>query len=135
MIRFYLGEEPLLATEPTWVLADPEHWAQVRDRLHELVVEPVEGYGGLGVVVGPTASAERIAQLYAEVAAAPHRFVAREPLEASTVPSLGDGGLQPRSVDLRVFSAAGPEPRVLPAPLTRVAAPEGGGTKDTWLVT
>jgi uncharacterized circularly permuted ATP-grasp superfamily protein len=135
MIRFYLGEEPLLATEPTWVLADPEQWAQVRDRLHELVIEPVEGYGGFGAVVGPTASAERLAQLYAEVAAAPHRFVAREPLEASTVPSLGDGGLQPRSVDLRVFSAAGPEPRVLPAPLTRVAADEGGGTKDTWLVT
>ena len=142
MIRFYLGEEPLLDTVPTWVLADPAQWAQVRDRLHELVVEPVEGYGGLGAVVGPTASAERLAQLYAEVAAAPHRFVAREPIEASTVPSLGDEGLQPRAVDLRVFSAAGPEPRVLPAPLTRVAAAgstttaptEGGGTKDTWLL-
>jgi carboxylate-amine ligase len=133
MIRFYLGEEPLLASVPTWVLADPDQWAQVRDRLHELVVEPAEGYGGSGgAVVGPTASADRLAQLSAEVAAAPHRFVAREPVEPSTVPVLVDGRLQPQPVDLRVFSAAGPEPRALPAPLTRVAG--AGGTKDTWLL-
>jgi uncharacterized circularly permuted ATP-grasp superfamily protein len=140
MIRFYLAEEPLLESVPTWVLADPEQWAQVRDRLHELVVEPAEGYGGSGgAVVGPTASAARLAQLSAEVAAAPHRFVAREPVEPSTVPVLVDGGLQPGTVDLRVFSAAGPEPRALPAPLTRVAAAgtvpgRGDGTKDTWLL-
>ncbi len=143
MIRFYLGEEPLLGSVPTWVLADPEQWAQVRDRLHELVVEPVEGYGGAGTVVGPTASAAELAQLYAEVAAAPHRFVAREPVEPSTVPTLVDGALQPRHVDLRVFSVEGPETRALPAPLTRVAAAAdstvtaptaGGGAKDTWLL-
>jgi carboxylate-amine ligase len=141
MIRFYLGEEPLLSSVPTWVLADPEQWAQVRDRLHELVLEPAEGYGGSGAVTGPDASAAELAQLYAEVAAAPHRFVAREPVAASTLPTLVGAALEPRAVDLRVFSAAGPEPRVLPAPLTRVAgsagstAPtEGGGTKDTWLL-
>ena len=133
MIRFYLGEEPLLDSVPTWVLADADQWAQVRDRLHELVVEPAEGYGGSGdVVVGPMASAARMAQAYAEVAAAPHRFVAREPVEPSTVPVLVDGDLTPRPVELRVFSAAGPEPRALPAPLTRVAG--AGGTKDTWLL-
>ena len=142
MVRHYLGEEPLLRSVPTWVLADPEQWAQVRDRLHELVVEPAEGYGGSGVVVGPTASAGELAQLYAEVAAAPHRFVAREPVEPSTLPTVVDGALAPRQVDLRVFSAAGPAPRALPAPLTRMAgaagstaAADGGGTKDTWLLT
>jgi uncharacterized circularly permuted ATP-grasp superfamily protein len=141
MIRHYLGEEPLLGSVPTWVLADPEQWAQVRDRLHELVVEPAEGYGGSGVVVGPTASAGELAQLYAEVAAAPHRFVAREPVEPSTLPTVVGGVLAPRHVGLRVFSAAGPDPQALPAPLTRVAgaagstaAAEGGGTKDTWLL-
>ena len=143
MIRFYLGEEPLLDSVPTWVLADADQWAQVRDRLHELVVEPVDGYGGRGTVVGPEASAAELAELEAEVAAAPHRFVARELLEATTVPTLVDGGLQPRRVDLRVFSAAGPEPRVLPAPLTRVAPAvgstvtdpfRGAGTKDTWIL-
>ncbi len=146
MIRFYLGEEPLLPSVPTWVLADPEQWAQVRDRLHEMVVEPAESYGGprAGVVVGPEASAARLAELHAEVSAAPHRFVAREPVEPSTLPALVGGLLRPRPTDLRIFSAAGPEPRALPAPLTRFAPEDGpgatdpaagGGTKDTWLLT
>jgi uncharacterized circularly permuted ATP-grasp superfamily protein len=144
MIRFYLGEEPLLGSVRTWVLADPHQWAQVRDRLHEMVLEPVAGYGGRGTVVGPACSAAELAALQAEVAAAPHRFVAREPTQASTVPTLVDGVLQPRAVDLRIFSVAGDggTARALPAPLTRVALDAGAiapsdaatGTKDTWLL-
>ena len=107
MIRFYLGEEPLLGSVPTWVLADQAQWAEVRDRLHELVVKPVAGYGGRGTVFGPSCSTAELAALEAEVAAAPYRFVAQEPVEASTVPTLVDGALQPRRVDLRVFSVAG----------------------------
>jgi uncharacterized circularly permuted ATP-grasp superfamily protein len=143
MIRFYLDEEPLLDSVPTWVLADDEQWAQVRGRLHELVLKPVGGYGGQGVVVGPECSAAELAQLQAEVAAAPHRFVAQEPVEFSTAPTLVGGRLVPRHVDLRVFSVAGERTRALPAPLTRVALGEGsrvtnssrgGGSKDTWLL-
>ncbi|MET0763527.1 MAG: circularly permuted type 2 ATP-grasp protein [Blastococcus sp.] len=145
MIRFYLGEEPILGSVPTWVLADEQQWAQVRDRLHELVVTPVAGYGGRGAVHGPTCSATELASLQAEVAAAPYRFVAQEPVDTTTVPTLVDGDLRPRHVDLRVFSVADPDgtATALPAPLTRVAAGEGstrtsadhgGGTKDTWLL-
>ncbi len=145
MIRFYLGEEPLLRSVPTWVLADPEQYAQVRDRLHELVLVPAESYGGprAGAVVGPTASQAQLDRLRAEVAAAPHRFVARPPVEGTTVPTLTPEGLRPRPVELRVFSAAGPQPQALAAPLTRVAAgadpgrtdpAAGGGTKDTWVL-
>jgi uncharacterized circularly permuted ATP-grasp superfamily protein len=142
MIRFYLGEEPLLACPRTWVLADEGQWAEVRDRLHELVVRPVTGYGGRGAVVGPSCSAAELAALQAEVAAAPFRFVAQEPVQATTVPTLVDGALRPRPVDLRVFSASVGRGgvAVLPAPLTRVAlgdgggAARGGGTKDTWLL-
>jgi uncharacterized circularly permuted ATP-grasp superfamily protein len=143
MIRFYLGEEPLLESVRTWVLADEAQWAEVRDRLHELVLKPVDGYGGGGVVVGPLCSAAELAQLQAEVAAAPHRFVAQEPVDFSTAPTLVEGRLRPRHVDLRVFSVAGSRTRALPAPLTRVAlrptslvttAGRGGGTKDTWLL-
>ena len=128
---------------PTWVLADPAQWAEVRDRLHELVLKPVAGYGGGTAVVGPSCSAAELAELQAEVAAAPHRFVAQEPVDFSTVPTLVEGGLEPRHADLRVFSVAAPDPRVLPAPLTRVApapgsrvtsAVRGGATKDTWLL-
>ena len=141
MIRFYLGEEPLLASVPTWVLADAEQWAQVRDRLHELVVEPVAGYGGRGDGgrARPARRAE-LALLQAEVAAAPHRFVAREPRGA-------DDRCRPSWTARcsRGTSTCGcsrwPGRRratALPAPLTRVAAaPQrrtgaSGGAKDTW---
>ncbi|KQS68507.1 circularly permuted type 2 ATP-grasp protein [Modestobacter sp. Leaf380] len=143
MIRFYLGEEPVLDTVPTWVLADPGDHAAVRDRLHELVVKPVDGYGGQGVVFGPTCSAAELAALAAEVAATPHRFVAQEPVDFSTVPTLVEGVVVPRRADLRVFAVAGSTTRVVPAPLTRVALEEGsllvnssrgGGSKDTWLL-
>jgi uncharacterized circularly permuted ATP-grasp superfamily protein len=143
MIRFYLGEEPLLPSVHTWVLADPAQWSEVRDRLHELVLMPVAGYGGGRVVSGPSCSAAELAELQAEVAAAPHRFVAQEPVDSSTAPTLIGRLLRPRHVDLRVFSVAGPTTRALPAPLTRVAlgqgstatdAGPGGGSKDTWLL-
>jgi uncharacterized circularly permuted ATP-grasp superfamily protein len=143
MIRFYLDEVPLLDQVPTWVLADPEQWGQVRDRLHELVLTPVAGYGGRGAVVGPNCSAAELASLQAEVAAAPYRFVAHEPVAPTTVPTLVDGGLQPRAVDLRVLSVARDLGRAtaLPAPLTRVSAGPGaapalwdGGSKDTWIL-
>jgi carboxylate-amine ligase len=140
MIRFYLGEEPLLASVRTWVLADEGQWAEVRDRLHELVVRPVAGYGGRGAVFGPTCSAAELASLQAEVAAAPYRFVAQEPVESSTVPTLVDGALVPRHAELRVFSVAGAAgaTHALPAPLTRMAlddaTQETAAAKDTWLV-
>jgi uncharacterized circularly permuted ATP-grasp superfamily protein len=142
MIRFYLGEEPLLGSVPTWVLAHEDQWAQVSDRLHELVIKPVAGYGGRGTIVGPACSAAELAFLQAEVAAAPYRFVAQEPVLPTTMPALVDGGLRPRHVDLRVLSVAGPGDgaTALPAPLTRVAeVPEpaswwADGAKDTWIV-
>jgi uncharacterized circularly permuted ATP-grasp superfamily protein len=143
MIRFYLGEEPVLADVRTWVLADDDDLAAVRDRLHELVVKPVDGYGGSGVVVGPRCSALELAELQAEVLATPHRFVAQEPVALSTVPTVVDGAVVPRHADLRVFAVAGTTTRVLPAPLTRVALAEGsllvsssrgGGSKDTWVL-
>lgn len=141
MIRFYLGEEPLLGTVPTWVLAHEDQWAQVRDRLHELVVTPVVGYGGRGTVVGPACSAAELAFLQAEVSAAPYRFVAREPVTPTTLPTVVDGSLVPRHADLRVLSVASADggARALPAPLTRVAdVPQpaswwAGGAKDTWI--
>jgi uncharacterized circularly permuted ATP-grasp superfamily protein len=142
LIRFYLGEQPLLGTVATWVLADEAQWAQVRDRLHELVIRPVAAYGGRGTVVGPACSAAELAFLQAEVSAAPYRFIAQEAVGTTTAPTLVDGCLVPRHVDLRVLSvaAAGGGATALPAPLTRVAdEPEpaswwAGGSKDTWIV-
>jgi uncharacterized circularly permuted ATP-grasp superfamily protein len=143
MIEFYLGEQPVLATVPTWLLAEEADLAAVRDRLHELVVKPVDGYGGQGVVFGPQCSATQLAELQAEVLASPHRFVAQEPVDFSTVPTVVGGLVVPRRADLRVFAVAGTTTRALPAPLTRVALGEGsllvnssqgGGSKDTWVL-
>ncbi|CCH86318.1 conserved protein of unknown function [Modestobacter italicus] len=143
MIRFYLAEEPVLACVPTWLLADAADLAEVRDRLHELVVKPVDGYGGQGVVFGPLCSAAELAELQAQVLAAPHRFVAQQPVDFSTVPTVVDGLVVPRHADLRVFAVAGSSTRALPAALTRVALTEGsllvnssqgGGSKDTWVL-
>src|SRR3954449_11374226 len=114
---------------------------ETRARMHELVVTPVAGYGGRGAVVGPSCSAVELASLQAEVSAAPYRFVAQEPVVGTTVPTLVDGRLQPRHVDLRVLSLAGAggRPTALPAPPTRVAdgpQPAGwwsGASKDTWI--
>ena len=143
MIRFYLGEEPVLAAVPTWLLAEDDDLAEARDRLHELVVKPVDGYGGQGVVFGPECSAAELAELQAEVLAAPHRFVAQEPVDFSTVPTVVGGLVVPRRADLRVFAVAGSTTQALPAPLTRLALGEGsllvnssqgGGSKDTWVL-
>jgi uncharacterized circularly permuted ATP-grasp superfamily protein len=143
MIRFYLGEQPVLATVPTWLLAEEADLAAVRDRLDELVVKPVDGYGGQGVVFGAQCSVAELAELQAEVLSTPHRFVAQEPVDFSTVPTVVDGQVTPRRADLRVFAVAGATTRALPAPLTRVALGEGsllvnssqgGGSKDTWLL-
>jgi carboxylate-amine ligase len=143
MIRFYLGEEPVLASVPTWVLAEPDDLDAVRDRLHELVVKPVDGYGGQGVVFGPRCSTAELAELQAEVAAAPHRFIAQELVDFTTVPTVVDGVVAPRHAGLRVFAVAGATTRALPSPLSRVAraagellvnSGSGGGSKDTWVL-
>ncbi|WP_137159520.1 circularly permuted type 2 ATP-grasp protein, partial [Blastococcus sp. CCUG 61487] len=136
MIRFYLGEEPLLATPRTWVLADPEQLAEARGRLGELVLGEVAGYGGRGEVDGRTCGAAELDRLAVAVDAAPHRFVAREPAAEATLPVVVDGAVRQCPAVLRVFSvASGGTTTALPAPWTRVDL--GGpvaGSKDTWLV-
>ena len=141
-IQYYLGERPLLEQVTTYHLADPEQKRAVLDRLEELVVKPVDGYGGLGVVVGPRASDRELAEARALIEEQPSRWIAQETVSLSTHPTHHAGLLEPRHVDLRVFVYYGEEPVVVPAALTRVAAAgslvvnssRGGGAKDTWIV-
>ena len=142
MIRYYLGEEPVLHDVGTWVLADPRQYDAVRGRMGELVVKPVDGSGGEGVMIGPELTRAQVTELEEHVAAAPHRFIAQEVIHFSTHPTLVDSALRPRHVDLRLFVLSGRETVVVPAGLTRVAlaadgllvnSSQGGGSKDTWL--
>lgn len=142
MIRYYLGEQPILDDVGTWVLSDPGQYAAVRGRMGELVVKPVDGSGGEGVMIGPTLSAAKVQDLERTVARAPHRFIAQEVISFSTHPTLCGTTLEPRHVDLRLFVLSGTQTVVVPTALTRVAlaaggllvnSSQGGGSKDTWV--
>lgn len=152
LVRFFLGEEPLLDDVRTFVLADPVAREEALDRLDELVVKPVDGYGGRDVVFGAALGRCELVALGDRLQREPERWVAQEPVLATTHPTLAPDGasLQACSVDLRAFVVAGidasgrPDPGgavTLPAALTRVAPPgsrvvnssRGGGAKDTWL--
>jgi carboxylate-amine ligase len=145
MITYYLGEQPLLGDVGTWVLADPNQYQGVRDRLAELVVKPVHGSGGSGVMIGPDLTAHEIDDTLARVRAAPHLFIAQNVIRFSVHPTLTPEGLRPRHVDLRVFALAGRDDSVVvpDVALSRVAlepqgllvnSSQGGGSKDTWLM-
>jgi uncharacterized circularly permuted ATP-grasp superfamily protein len=144
LIRYYLGQEPILPNVDTWRLEEEDTRTEVLDRLSELVVKPVDGSGGKGIVIGPRASAEELAALRARVSVDPRRWIAQPLVQLSTVPTLIGDQLRPRHVDLRPFAVnSGDSVWVLPGGLTRVALPEGelvvnssqgGGSKDTWVL-
>ena len=146
LIRFYLGEEPILASVDTWRLEDPAAREEVLDRLAELVVKPVDGSGGKGIVIGPRATQEELDKLRRQILKDARGWIAQPVVQLSTVPTMIDGELKPRHVDLRPFvvNSGGDNIFVLPGGLTRVALPEGelivkssqgGGSKDTWVLT
>jgi glutamate---cysteine ligase / carboxylate-amine ligase len=141
-IDYYLKEIPLLEQVRTYHCADPDERRHVLANLDRLVMKPVDGYGGIGVVIGPRASDEEIADVRALILRRPGRWIAQEAVNLSTHPTYERGTFLPRHVDLRVFVYYGDEPVVVPAALTRVAPPgslivnssRGGGAKDTWLL-
>lgn len=143
MIRFYLGEEPLLANVPTWRLSDPSDRAYVLEHLDELVVKEVHGSGGYGMLVGPTSTVAQRAAYRERVLADPAAFIAQPTLALSACPTFVAQGVAPRHVDLRPYVLSGECCSVVPGALTRVALKEGslvvnssqgGGTKDTWVL-
>ncbi len=144
LIRYYLRQEPIIANVDTWRLEDDDAREEVLDRLAELVVKPVDGSGGKGIVIGPRATREELDALRKRVTEDPRGWIAQPVVQLSTVPTLIDDGLQPRHVDLRPFAVNnGEDVWVLPGGLTRVALPkgelvvnssQGGGSKDTWVL-
>jgi uncharacterized circularly permuted ATP-grasp superfamily protein len=144
IIRFFTGEEPLLANVPTWRCRENDSLAHVLDRLPELVVKEVNGSGGYGMLVGPTATKREIDEFARKLKHAPEGFIAQPTLSLSTCPTFVASGVAPRHVDLRPFVLTGAdEIRIVPGGLTRVALKEGslvvnssqgGGTKDTWVL-
>ena len=144
MIRYYLGEEPLMDNVPTYDLGDERQLAHVVTNLDTMVLKPVDASGGYGVHFGRLLSAPERADLVRQVRAAPRHWLAQEEVELSRALCLRpDGGLEARVVDLRPFVLLDEQPWIFPGGLTRVAAdPEtlvvnssqGGGSKDTWVL-
>lgn len=144
LIRYYLSEEPILKNVDTWRLEDPGALEEVLDRLEELVVKPVDGSGGKGLVIGPDASRIELEELRQKLIADPRGWIAQPVVMLSTIPTLVGEGIRPRHADLRPFAVNdGEQVWVLPGGLTRVALPEGqlvvnssqgGGSKDTWVL-
>jgi uncharacterized circularly permuted ATP-grasp superfamily protein len=144
IVRYYSGGEARLPNVETWRCREPQALKYVLDHLEHLVVKLVDGSGGYGMLVGPTASKAEIEAFRAALIAEPHRYIAQPTLALSTVPTLADGGLSPRHVDFRPFVLTGSKGvQVVPGGLTRVALREGslvvnssqgGGTKDSFVL-
>ena len=143
MIRFYLGEEPILNNVPTWQCAKPDDLKYVLDNLGELVVKEVHGSGGYGMLVGPKSTKDEIDLFRHKIVADPSNYIAQPTLALSATPTFVDEGVAPRHVDLRPYCLVGETIELVPGGLTRVALREGslvvnssqgGGVKDTWVL-
>ena len=143
MIRYYLGEEPLLPNVPTWRCEDPDSMAHVLQHLEEVVVKPANESGGYGMLVGTASTAQERKEFARLVRDNPRNYVAQPIITLSTVPTVIDQAVEARHVDLRPFILQGAEMYVTPGGLTRVAlrrgslvvnSSQGGGSKDTWVV-
>lgn len=147
MIDFYLGESPVLEQVPTYLCADRTQRDLVLERLGEMVVKPIDGYGGLGITIGPECSEAELAARREDLLTRPEGYIAQEVVALSTLPTFDGTRMQRRHVDLRAFAHLRREggrttAHAVPAGLTRVApagslivnSSRGGGGKDTWIM-
>ncbi len=143
IIRYYLGEEPIIPNVPTWQCARPDDCAYVLDNIAELVIKPANESGGYGLLIGPHSTPAQRKKTIAQVRKDPRNWIAQPCLNLSTTPTLTAKGLAPRHVDLRPFILSAEQQYVTNGGLTRVALQEGslvvnssqgGGSKDTWIV-
>jgi uncharacterized circularly permuted ATP-grasp superfamily protein len=143
IIRYYLDEDPILPNVETHICREPKALRYTLDHLAELVVKPVGEAGGYGITVGPGASLRELDECRAKLVADPANYISQPCVNLSVAPTLVDGHIEPRHVDLRPFAVTGSSTWVLPGGLTRVAlrrgslvvnSSQGGGSKDTWVV-
>ena len=126
IMKFFIGEEPILKNVPTWRCREPQHLAYVLEHLEDLVVKEVHGSGGYGMLIGPKSDAATIAAFRAKLKSDPKNFIAQPTLALSTCPTCVEEGVAPRHVDLRPFVLTGRDRiRIVPGGLTRVALKRG----------
>ncbi|MCG5511817.1 circularly permuted type 2 ATP-grasp protein [Ectothiorhodospira shaposhnikovii] len=143
MIRYYLDQDPIIPNVPTHLCMDPKEREYVLANLEHLVVKPANESGGYGMIVGPHATRKQRQEFAELIRKDPRNYIAQPTLKLSTSPTLCDGRLEPRHLDLRPFILQGVRTDVTAGGLTRVAlrkgslvvnSSQGGGSKDTWIV-
>ena len=143
IIKYYLGEEPLIANVNTYLAADPADRRYILENVPKLVIKAANEAGGYGMLIGPAASKAECEDFRAKVAANPRNFIAQDPIMLSRSPTWCDGRLEGRHIDLRPYILYGEKITVTPGGLTRVAlrkgslvvnSSQGGGSKDTWVL-
>jgi uncharacterized circularly permuted ATP-grasp superfamily protein len=143
MIRYYLDEKPILPNVETYLCMDERQRAHVLANLDKLVVKPANESGGYGMLVGPASSRAEREKFATLIKKDPRNYIAQPTLTLSTSPTLCDGRVEPRHIDLRPFILSGESNHVTRGGLTRVAlrkgslvvnSSQGGGSKDTWVV-
>jgi uncharacterized circularly permuted ATP-grasp superfamily protein len=143
MIEYYLGEQVILPNVPTYLCMDEKERQYVLQNLDKLVVKPANESGGYGMLIGPNSTKKEQEQFAALIKKKPRNYIAQPTLSLSTAPTLCDGKLEPRHLDLRPFILSGESSYVTRGGLTRVAlkkgslvvnSSQGGGSKDTWIV-
>ena len=142
MIKYYLAQDPILEQVPTYLAWRNTDKKYILENLPKLVVKAANESGGYGMLIGPTATAEEIESFREKIIATPRNYIAQPVVNFSQHPTLIDGKLEGRHVDLRPFVLWGDNVKVLPGGLTRVAlkrgslvvnSSQGGGSKDTWV--
>ncbi len=144
MIKFYLGEEPILPNVDTYLSSEEKDRTYILENLSKLVVKSANESGGYGMLMGPQASKEEIEKFRGQIQADPRNFIAQPVISLSRAPSwCGDGVIEGRHIDLRPYILCGETIKIVPGGLTRVAlrkgslvvnSSQGGGSKDTWVL-
>jgi uncharacterized circularly permuted ATP-grasp superfamily protein len=143
MIKYYLDQDPIIPNVPSYLCVDEQQRKHVLANLPRMVVKPANESGGYGMLVGPAASKAELARFTDLINKQPRNYMAQPALSLSTAPTLCDGRIEPRHLDLRPFILQGKRHYVTAGGLTRVAlrkgslvvnSSQGGGSKDTWIV-
>jgi uncharacterized circularly permuted ATP-grasp superfamily protein len=143
IIRYYLGEDPILNNVPTYICEEKKDFSYVMEHIDQLVVKETNSAGGYGMLIGPNSTREEIEVFKQKIKNNPRNYIAQPTLSLSTVPSIIEEGIEPRHVDLRPYILYGENIEVIPGALSRVAlkkgslvvnSSQGGGSKDTWVL-
>jgi uncharacterized circularly permuted ATP-grasp superfamily protein len=143
MIRFYLGEDPILPNVETYLASEPKDYPFIIENMHNLVVKAANESGGYGMLIGPAATKAEVDAFREQVKANPRNFIAQPPISLSRHPTHCDGNFEGRHIDLRPYVLYGESVKIVPGGLTRVAlrkgslvvnSSQGGGSKDTWVL-